>query len=212
MTALQFPQSATPDTPEVADLKRRLLDRVKRNPSRPAGAVLRDEGVVPEKTAKVKVTTTHPFVFEVTVFPSALNGKTEDEQKVVLSGLIGPLTLTSAVGTTQVTVPPEAIVAMEVLPEPEKPEEDERFRWLRVSGKSGKSRLSHAYRVSDLDDRVGQRYVYPLCGNADRVIISQQQVDYGESHSADAEDCNRCHARIAELRDVDVDALSQTLN
>lgn len=173
MTALDVSSfvAANEDTPELAAFKRRVLAVAKAHSKRSHCGSLAGEldelGIKEERKIAVKVTTTHPFNLEVQVYPSELQGKDEDAQRVVIANAIGDLQMAGASGTFIITVPPSSIASMEIGSiSPDAPE-DEQFVWLfgteagRVLHRYSVARIEEARTLNDRIWSACDNYTYP---------------------------------------------------
>lgn len=113
---------ANTDSPELTAFKERVrLEAKKHSQQHHCGDIsdiMRTLGIVPEKTVKVNVTTSHPFRFTVAIKPSQYAGKTAAEQAVLLAEQIGMVKFITTAGVqldaglNAVSVTAESITSM----------------------------------------------------------------------------------------------------
>jgi hypothetical protein len=123
MTALDVSHlvEASSDPPELRAFKQLVYERAQRGKSAYGFCAQIDReleilGIKKEKQVAVKVTTSHPFIFEVKVHPSKLLDKSEEEQKAEIITLMGELSISgNGMRATRIQLPANCIVSMELV-------------------------------------------------------------------------------------------------
>lgn len=162
---IQFrtPEPGTTDSPEIAAYKaevKRVAEKYAKeyNLCSVMQKALAEVGITSKSTTvPVKVTTTHPFEFDLRVEPSEYRSKSADEQKEALAALITK-SLASAGAGFRLTIPASALVsAVETEVTYEGVDGDRTWAYTSSSG-----RVTHGYRTVDLNGV--DRWIYGACG------------------------------------------------
>lgn len=197
MEALVFDTPTTTDSKELADYKARVLKEAQKLKTSKGGCWFEDTmkkldiAVVPTQ-ATVQVTTSHPFEFVVKINPEDYQGKTADEQRDALTGLVNGL-LAKQTGGLKMKVPASSIVSAVMLSKATTPEGTEvisgdTYIWRYSNGSS--ARTMHLWREQDT---TGMRYLYSAC--------SQQEAEgrnlAARSTRGTGNHCTKCEAVAA---------------
>jgi hypothetical protein len=180
------------DTPEVAALKKRVIDVTKKYTTRhgwcdEANRALREMGVMPAAPVNIPITITtkQGFSFEVEVPLMALLGKTEAEQKAAVVGKVGPLRVYGSGPGARNLVANIPLIADDVTEMALKPEPVGKWALGSTNG-----RVQHFFTAETMAQvENGQLWVRTICRTE---VLSR------EIHEKDtAPQCLRCAARTA---------------
>lgn len=198
MTALDVSHlvEASSDPPELRAFKQLVYERAQRGKSAYGFCAQIDReleilGIKKEKQVAVKVTTSHPFIFEVKVHPSKLLDKSEEEQKAEIITLMGELSISgNGMRATQIQLPVSSIVSMELVtvegPPPGGGRDARTNReWAYMTAEG---RVLH--EVPNAYFRRGARYIRATCGQETYGSLINTTSPRGENRH-----CAKCERR-----------------
>lgn len=199
MTALDVSHlvEESSDPPELRAFKQLVYERAQRGKSAYGFCAQIDReleilGIKKEKAVTVKITTTHPFVFDVKVLPSKLLDKSEEKQKKILLAEMGELSIfgTKTTKSTPIQLPASSIVSMELVtveaPPPGGGREARTNReWAYLTAEG---RVLH--EVPNAEARREARYIRATCGQETYGSLINTTSPRGENRH-----CVKCERR-----------------
>jgi len=206
------------DSPELAAYKAKVKEIAETYTKRHGWCAevkraLKEIGISEEKPVNINVTTTMGFVLQTDIKPSALIGKSEEEQKEIVARKIGNLSLTKGGGgTAMLVITPKLIESMELTDTPVVPDGrtlmqnslgTNRWVWRRIRD----GRVLHLFAMSgrgvmeihSQSDFVGSAH---LIGDS---VCNRVSVGYGATVRNWSEDeealepCRTCETRATNL-------------
>lgn len=194
MTALDVSHlvEATTDSPDLRAFKALVYERAQKGKATYGFCAAIDReldilGIKKEKQVTVKVTTSHPFILDVKVYPSKLLDKTEEEQKAEIITMMGELSISAnGMRATKIQLPVDCIVSMELVTAAS------RVRAV-TGGREARSGYNWWYTSSEgrvlheVATEGGARWVYTACGNE----VARNRLTQTPSHPTDRH-CAKC--------------------
>lgn len=197
MVALVFADApGANDSPEIKQYKAQVKEVAQRygkqhNMCGVLNKALKEIGIEDEKPVLVTATTVPPLAmtFQVKALPSTLSGKTEDEQKAIVAGLIGQVSLAAGKNVTLVNVAltAETIATLAVSDKPAVPDTPVGYTWKFTSEEG---RVKHLFSN---DQRRSWRGYTALCGTEAYVGTSLT------SKRSEDRNCKNCENKVPGL-------------